>query len=225
MRKDSKMKIKILLADDHIVMRDGLSSFLEQQEDFEIIGKSGEGQETIQMAQHLKPDVIVMDINMPNMNGIEATRQIKTILPNIKIITLSVYTRTALVAQMLKAGASGYLPKNSTCRELVESIRAVMKNKTYISSKVIDSVVAYLHRDESVSKNETKTLTPRERQVLCFISEGKSTKEIANTLFLSEKTIETHRYNIMQKLDIHKVTDLIKYAISNGIIPMDFDEL
>lgn len=217
------MKIRIVVADDHEVMRDGLCALLKQQDDFEVIGEAREGQETIQMAQHLKPDVIIMDINMPNLNGLEATRQIKTNSPNIKVITLSVHTRSVLVAQMIKAGASGYLPKSCTTLELVEGIRSVMRNQMYISPKVINSVVEYL-RDETVMQNhDSSLLTSREHQVLCLIGEGKTTKEIADYLHVSDKTIESHRYQIMQKLDIHRLTDLIKFAIRKGFIILDKD--
>ncbi|MBN1552580.1 response regulator transcription factor [bacterium] len=217
------MKIRLLLADDHEVVRSGLGIFLEQHSDIEIIGMSGNGLETLQKVQELKPDLVLMDINMPNLNGIEVTRQIKNIMPDVKILTLSVHTRDIMVSRMIEAGASGYLPKSCAGEELIQAIHAVMNHHTYISPKVMDSVVEYLHDKSNLHVSSTCSLTKRERQVLCLIGEGKSNKEIANCLNLSEKTIESHRYQIMHKLNIHHVAGLIKYAIREGITSLEIE--
>ena len=215
------MKIRILLADDHEVIRDGLRALLEKQPDFEVVGVAGAGRETVEMAQQLEPDVIIMDINMPNMTGIEATRQIKANSPNIKILTLSVHSRSSLIGQMIKAGASGYLPKSSAAKELIEAIRTVMKNRTYISPKVMDSVVEYLHNEPDGQSTPSTALTPREREVLNLIADGKTTKEISVCLHLSEKTIESHRHNIMDKLGVRSIAELTKYAIREGLSSLE----
>lgn len=217
------MKVRILLADDHEVMRDGLRALLEKQSDFEIVGIAGDGDETIQLAQELKPDAIVMDINMPNMNGVEATRRIKTNDPQVKILALSVHTRGTLVAQVIKAGASGYLPKSCTAHELFEGVRAIMRNRTYISPEVLDSVVDFLQEDPAAQDQIATPLTPREREVLILIAGGKTTKEIAESLYVSEKTVESHRFQIKQKLGVNNLAELIKYAIREGMITPDVE--
>ncbi len=216
-----KSNIRILLADDHEVVRDGLRALLEKQPDFEITGMSGDGQETIRMAHRLAPDLIIMDINMPSLSGIEATRRIRADLPAVKILTLSVHSRSALVAQMIQAGASGYLPKSCAAKELIEAIRAVMRNHTYLSPKIMDSVVEYMRADPSAQAVTVSELSNREREVLGLIAAGKSSKEIADCLNLSERTIEFHRHNLMDKVGLHTVAELTKYAVREGLAPLD----
>ena len=215
------MTIRILLADDHEVVRDGLRAVLERQSDFRVVGVAADGRETVQMAQEHEPDVNLMDINMPNMTGVEATRQIKASTPDMKILTLSVHSRSPLIAQMINAGASGYVPKSCAAKELVEAIRTVMRNHTYISPKVMDSVVDYLQGDPAQRPTAPTTLTPREREVLNLVADGKTTKEISECMHVSEKTVESHRYRIMDKLGIHSIAELTKYAIREGLSSLD----
>jgi DNA-binding NarL/FixJ family response regulator len=215
------MKIRILLADDHEVVRDGIRGMLEKQPDFEIAGVTGDGREAIEMVRHTDVDVIVMDVNMPHLSGMEATRQIKAISPGVKILTLSVHSRGPVIAQMIRAGASGYLPKTCATKELVEAIRAVMQGRTYISPGVLDSVTDYLRTEPDDSKEHFASLTPREREVLALIAEGKTTKEISNRLHLSERTVEFHRHNIMDKLQMRSVAELTKYAVREGLTPLE----
>ncbi len=215
------MKIRICLADDHEVVRKGFRALLEKQPDCEVIGEATDGQQIIKMARELNPDVVVMDVSLPNLNGIEATRQIKAQNPSIKILALSVHTRGSVAGQVIKAGATAYLPKSSTVKELMEAIHAVMKNQTYISPQILDTIVKYF-QEESVHKGvASDRLTPREREVLTLIVEGKTTKEISASLFVSEKTVTSHRYQIMQKLEIHNIGDLIKYAMREGLTSLD----
>ncbi len=215
------MKTRILLADDHKVLRDGLRGMLEKQTDFEIVGETGDGRETVELAQQKDIDVIVMDINMPHINGVEATRQIKAISPKIKILTLSVHSRGPVIAQMIQAGASGYLPKTCATKELVEAIRTVVQGRTYISPEVFDSVTDYLQMKPADSKKHSPSLTSREREVLTHIAEGKTTKEIAECLHLSERTVEFHRHNIMDKLNMRSIAELTKHAVREGLSSLE----
>lgn len=215
------MKVQILLADDHKVVRDGLQSVLEKQTEFEVIGVAGDGRETIEMAKRIQPDIIVMDISMPNVGGIEATLQIKATCPAVKILALSVHSQGAIVAQMIRAGASGYVPKTCAAKELIEAIRTIMHGHTYISLEVMDSVADYLSFNPDNTTTPSQNLTPREREVLTLIAEGKTTKEMADGLNLSERTIEFHRHNIMDKLGIHSIAELTKYAVREGFSPLN----
>ena len=212
------MSIKILLCDDHQILRQGLRALLDRNPDIEVIGEAEDGWSVLRMAEELSPDVIVMDVSMPNMNGIEATRQIVTRDPNIKVIALSVYSDKKFIFGMMKAGASGYLVKDCVFDELIEAIRTVSINRTYLSPSICDIVIkdciSRLQKDElSVSS----ILTTREREVLQLIAEGKTTKEIASLLNLSVKTIETHRQQTMIRLNIRNVAELTKYAVREGL--------
>ncbi len=207
------MNIRILLADDHEVVRKGFRSLLEKQADCEVIGEATNGLETVMMAKELNPDVVVMDISMPKLNGIEATRQIKAHNSSIKILALSVHSRGSVVGQIIQAGASGYLPKSSSVKEFLKAIHSIMRNRTYISPKIMDSMVEYLQEEPVPKKMSLDLLTPREREVLDLIKNGKTTKEISSILYISEKTVESHRYQIMQKLGVHNLAELIKFAI------------
>jgi len=212
------MAIKIILADDHRLMREGLRLLLETQPGIEIVAEAENGRETLQLVRKYKPDVVLMDIAMPDLNGIDATRQIVSEFPKIKIIALSMHTNKKFIVEMLTAGASGYLIKDSALEELSKAINTVINNKVYLSP-IITSVVV---EDYRVSKSPADivspvSLTPREREVLQLIAEGKTTKEIAACLNLSVKTIETHRMQMMNKLNMHSVAELTKYAIREGI--------
>ena len=215
------LKIKIVLADDHEIVRDGLKTLLEKERDFEVVGMAGDGQETIRMLSETEADIAVMDINMPNLSGVEATKQIQSEFPRVKVLILSVHTDSEMVGRMLEAGASGYLPKSCAAQELIEAVRMVMRNHTYISPKVSDSVIAYLQRQPAPKDSLFESLTVREREVLQLIAEGKSTKEIANQLHVSDRTAETHRLKIMEKLNIHSIAELTKYAIRKGLTSIE----
>jgi len=212
------MKIKILLADDHKIIREGLRALIEKQPDMEVAAEAQDGLTTVKLARKLLPQIIIMDIGMPEMNGIEATRKIVSENGDVKIIALSMHSDRRFVLEMLKAGASGYLLKDSAFEELVTAIHTVMTNQPYLSPKVTDIVVKeYLHHLPKNESNVFNILTVREREVLQLLAEGKSTKQIASTLNLSVKTVETHRQQVMEKLEIRTVAELTKYAIREGI--------
>jgi DNA-binding NarL/FixJ family response regulator len=212
------MKIKVLLADDHVMMRGGLHMLLEQNAEIVVIGEAEDGREAVLLAKKLSPDVVVMDIAMPDMNGIEATRQIVADHPSVKIIALSMHSDRHFVLEMLKAGAMAYLLKQCAVDELITAIKTVLKNQTYISPCISGVVVDQFVRTPSKSEPSVfSRLTDREREVLQLMAEGRSSKEIAGQLNLSIKTIETHRMKIMEKLNIHTVAELTKYAIREGL--------
>ncbi|HOJ60075.1 MAG TPA: response regulator transcription factor [bacterium] len=211
------MKIKIILADDHAIIREGLKPLIEKEPDMLVAGEAENGRETLQQVRALSPDVVIMDISMPDLNGIEATRHIRQEFPGCKVIGLSVHTDNQYVAEMIRAGASGYLPKSCAFKELATAIRTVTQNKTYLSPKVIDSVVAYLQKSTPGGDAADAVLTPREREVLQLLAEGRSTKDISALLCVSERTIEAHRKNIMTKLNLRSVAELTRYAIAKGL--------
>jgi len=212
------MAIKIILADDHALIRDGLRMMIDRETDFEITGQASNGREIVDMIKKRAPDIVIMDISMPELNGIEATRQIKEINENIKIIALSVHSEVSFVRQMLKAGASGYLVKHSEFKELVQAIRTVADGQLYLSPRVSGQVIGdYLSSSSSNDSAIFTKLSDREREILQMLAEGDNKHEIAETLHLSVKTIESHRQNIMNKLNIDRFPDLIRYAIREGI--------
>ena len=217
------MSIRILLADDHEIVRYGLRCLIEEQPDMEVVGDAVNGRMAINLTYELRPDVVVMDISMPDMNGIEATRRIRKEIPDTKVIVLSMHHKRQFVIDMLKAGVSGYILKTKVHGDLIRAIKAAVANEVYLSSKITGIVAHDFTSNLSISdKSASAVLTPREREVLQLISEGKSTKEIALHLNVSIKTIESTRRQIMQKLDIHNVADLTKYAINEGITSLDF---
>ena len=216
------MSLKILLADDHKIIREGLRNLIERQEGFEVIAEAEDGLTAVKKAKKLSPDVVIMDIGMPGLNGIEATRQILDDSPQAKIIALSMHSERHFVSEMLKAGASAYLLKDSAFEELVQAIRASQANKIYLSPSIAEGMIKdYITHIPRESFSPFSLLTKREREILQLIAEGKSTKEIASLLFISIKTIETHRQNIMEKLDLHSVAELTKYAIREGLTSLD----
>ena len=212
------MSIRIILADDHKIVRTSLGNLLEKEKEFEIVGEADNGRETVRLARELLPDVVIMDIGMPELNGIEATKQIIKASDNIKIIALSMHSDRMFITGMFKAGASGYLLKDCAFDELVDAINNVMSGKIYLSKDVtaivVDELLQALLKD---NPEGTVNLSDREKEVLQLIAEGKSTKEIADALFLSIKTIESHRKNIMTKLNIYTVPELTKYAVRMGL--------
>lgn len=216
------MTIQILLADDHKITRDGLKALLESQKNMTVIGEAENGRKAVRLALELHPDVIVMDINMPELNGIEATRQIRTELPEAKIIALSMYSDKRYVVGMLKAGVSGYLLKNCAFDELVSAILAVVNNQNYMSPKIADTVMKdYANILESSDTSPAARLTAREREVLQLIAEGLKTKDIATRIHVSIKTVETHRQQIMRKLNSKSVAELTKIALREGLTSLD----
>lgn len=216
------MKTKIILADDHKIIREGLRALLEKQPDMEVIAEAQDGITTVNLVQKLQPNVVIMDIGMPEMNGIDATTKITADFKAVKVIALSMHSDRRFVMQMLKAGAAGYLLKDSAFEELVVAIHVVMAKQHYLSQKITDVVVQeYLH---NLPKNEPtafSVLTAREREVLQLIAEGKSTKQIASNLSVSIKTIETHRQQVMDKLNMRSIAELTKYAVREGLTSLE----
>jgi two-component system, NarL family, response regulator NreC len=212
------MKTRILIADDHKIIRDGLRALLEKQGDMEVIAEAEDGISAVKGALKASPDVVIMDIGMPGLNGIEATRQVVAGNRNIRVIALSMHTDRRFVLEMLEAGASGYLLKESAFEELASSIRTVMAGQPYLSPKITDVVIKeYLHNATKGESTVFKLLSAREREVLQLLAEGKGTRQIAALLNVSVKTVETHRQQIMEKLDIHSIAELTKYAIREGL--------
>jgi len=216
------MSIRILLADDHKITRQGLRSLLEKQPDMEVVAEAEEGRTAVRLVQELVPNVVIMDVSMPDLNGMEATRQIIAEFPNVKIIALSMHSDGLFVTEMLRSGAAGYLLKDCAFEELERAIRTVMDNKTYLSPSISGVMVNdYLHRLSKADFADSEVLSDREREVLQLIAEGKSTKQIALKLHISIKTVETHRRQIMNKLDIHTVAELTKYSIRKGLTSLE----
>ena len=212
------MKVRIIIADDHRILREGLCALLAKQQDFQIVAGAADGRTAFRLTRKLSPDVVVMDVNMPELNGIEATRQIITDNPSIKVIALSMYSEKQFIVEMLQAGASGYILKDCALEDLVNAIYTVMRGQIYLSPGIATSMLKdYLCQSPKVGFSAFSTLTGRQREVLQLIAEGKTTKEIASILHVSTKTIETHRQQIMKKLNSHSIAELTKYAIREGI--------
>ena len=215
------MSIRILLADDHNLIRQGLRSLLEKQADIEVVGEAAEGQAALNLAKETSPDIIVMDVSMPGLNGIEATRQIVSDNPEVKVLALSMYADKRFVIGMLRAGASGYMPKDCAFEELVQGIRAIVANEMYLSPTITATFVnSYLHQLNNDGA-KFSPLTPKELEVLRLLAEGETTRDVANRLSVSVKTVETHRQHITEKLKLHSLADLVKYAIREGIASLD----
>lgn len=216
------MKTKILIADDHKIIREGLRALLEKQQDMEVVAEAQDGLTTVRMVSRLLPNIVIMDIGMPEMNGIDATRKITADNRKVKVIALSMHSDRRFVLEMLKAGASGYLLKDSAFEELVAAIHAVMANQPYLSPRITDVVVKeYLSSRPKNEQTAFTVLTSREREVLQLLAEGKTTKQTASFLNVSIKTIETHRQQIMEKLNIHSIAELTKYAIREGLTSLE----
>ena len=216
------MSVRILLADDHTMMRQGLRSLLEKEPDMEVVGEAENGRKAIELVRELLPDVIVMDITMPNLNGADATHRIVHEFPKVRVIALSIHSDRAFVAGMLKAGASGYVLKECPFDELLEAIRMVAAGGKHLSPKVAGVVVSdYVKRLSASAKSPLETLTNREREILQLIGEGKNTKQIALELHVSTKTIEANRRKIMEKLDAHSIVELVKIAVLGGLASLE----
>ncbi len=214
------MSIRILLADDHTVMRNGLKLLLERQPNFEVVGEAADGRQAVELAAHTKPDVVVMDVAMTHLNGVEAARQIAARSPQTAIAILSMHSDESYVIRSLKAGARAYLLKDSAEADLISAIHAIMEGKSFFSPAVRRILKEdYVHQlAEMGAEDSYELLTNREREVLQLVAEGKSNKEVANLLNLSLYTVETHRTHILQKLNLHSVPELILYAVRKGII-------
>ena len=214
--------MRIVVADDHKIVRDGLQSLLEKQPDMEVVGEADNGRTAVSLAQELSPDIVILDIAMPELNGIEATRQLTLKNPKVKVLALSMHSDRRFVAQMFRSGASGYLLKDCAFEELVAAIRAVVTGQTYLSPGITNMMVRdYVRRLSSDDSSKSDLLTSRECEVLQLLAEGNSTKEIASQLNVSIKTVETHRLQIMGKLDIHSVAQLTKFAVREGYTSLD----
>ena len=211
--------VRVLLADDHALVRAGIRSLVERIGFAEVVGEAGEGREAMQLVRSLKPNIVLMDIAMPGLNGIESTARIIKEFPNVKVIMLSMYTNEEFVLQSLQAGASGYLLKDAPIAELEQALTAVHHGDTYLSPSISDRVMkSYLSRAAGTTA-PLQQLTPRQREILQLIAEGKNTKEIAFLLNLSGKTVETHRAQLMDRLGIHDIAGLVRYAMRSGLIP------
>ncbi len=216
------MVIRILLADDHKIVRDGLRTLIEKEAGLEVAGEADNGRKTLKLAQKIHPHVVVMDVTMPDMNGIDATRKITNEIPGVKVVALSMHSDRRFVLGMLEAGASGYLLKDCAFDELAKAIRSVAAGHTYLSPSVADVVVkGCLDKLSEPLSAARSPLTQREREILQLLAEGSTTKEIAFHLGVSVKTVETHRRNMMQKLNMRSIAELTKYAIREGLITVE----
>ncbi len=216
------MDIKVLIVDDHKIMREGLRFLLKDKASIKVVGEAENGREALSMVRDLTPDIVIMDIAMPDLNGMQATRMILNEFPDTRIIALSSHSGKEFVTGMFKAGASGYLLKDCAFDELLDAVKAVNAKHTYLSREISDVLVKEfvfnVHSDKETKQDE---LSSREKEVLQLIAEGKSTKIIAEQLFISVKTVESHRKKIMQKLDMFTVSELTKYAIRMGFTSLD----
>jgi two-component system NarL family response regulator len=215
------VSIRILLVDDHAMLREGLRSILAQERDVEVVGEAADGRTALAQARALAPDVVVMDVGMSDLNGIDATRLIRSENPKIRVIALSTHSDRRYVAGMLEAGASGYVAKVSAYDELRQAVREVAAGRVYLSPRLADAGAGAEAGVPAPGASASMPLAPREREVLQLIAEGHSSPEIARRLHISGHTVETHRRNIMQKLDLHSVAELTRYAIREGITHLD----
>src|SRR6202522_4567847 len=207
--------LRILLADDHAMVRKGFRLILETQPDMQIVGEAGNGREAVELAEKLQPDLEVMDVTMPELNGIEATRRLSTVAPRARVLALSMHKDSVYVREILRAGSRGYLLKDSVDTDLIAAVRAVAKGEGYLSPGVSDAVLTDYRRHVT---DPLDLLTSREREVLQLIAEGKTNKEIATSLSLSVYTVEAHRGRLMEKLNLHSTGELVRFAVRNGLI-------
>jgi two-component system response regulator NreC len=210
-----KKKIRILLADDHKLVRQGFRLILMSQEDMEVVGETGNGREAVELAKTLKPDVVIMDVTMPELNGIEATRRICTMSPHIRILALSVHRDFVYVREIIRAGAEGYLLKESADTDLLAAVRAVAEGNSYLSPEVSGAMLKDYRKNAT---NPLDLLTSREREILQLVAEGKTNKDIAGSLNLSVYTVDGHRTRIMDKLNLHSIGELVRFAVRNGLV-------
>ncbi len=212
------MAIRLLLVDDHAVVRSGLHMLLSTEADIEIVGETGSATDALRLAEQLMPDVILMDIGLPDMSGIEATRELKRRFPKIAVVALTIHEDEQYFFKMLEAGASGYVPKRAAPEELLSAIHVAANGEVYLYPSLATLLVRdYLAQGQTPPKGDENSLTDREQEVLTFLAEGASNEEIANALFISPKTVARHRENIMRKLNLHSRSELVRYAIRKGI--------
>ncbi len=212
----------IVLADDHHIVRQGLRALLEGQSDFQLVGEAGDGLEAVQLTERLKPDVLIIDLMMPSLNGLEATRQLNQRSPHTRVVILSMHANEAYVLEALRNGAAGYVLKDSSAADLVHAVREVVAGRRYLSSPLSErAIAAYVQKASDVALDPYEMLTNREREVLHLAAEGYTNAEIADQLSISPRTAETHRANLMHKLGLRTHTDLIRYALRRGILPME----
>ena len=212
-------KMKILVVDDHAIMRDGIGALLVLQDDVEIVGEAANGNEAVERARELSPDVVIMDIAMPGMDGLEATRRIVKKNPKVKVLVLTQYDNKEYILSAIKAGAAGFVPKRALGSELVSAIRAVYQGNSFLYPSAAAALIEdYRQQAEGDSYD---SLTPREREILKLIADGHTSRQIADMLFISLKTVLGHRAKIMEKLDLHNRTELIKYAMRKGLVNID----
>jgi two-component system, NarL family, response regulator NreC len=214
------MDTKVLLVDDHAILRDGLRMVLDAQPGISVVGEAEDGRQAVQLAEELQPDVVVMDIAMPNLNGAEATRQIKKRWPHIKVVILTMHENHQYLVQIVNAGASACVLKRSAGTELLTAVKAVARGESYFSPSMANILLEdYRVRLQQDMENDDNLFTEREREVLQLVAEGKTSQEIADMLVVSIKTVQTHRMHIMEKLNAHDRTDLVRYAMRKGMIP------
>ncbi len=212
----------IILADDHPIVRRGLRSVLEAEKNFSLIGEAGDGLEAVRMVENLQPDILITDMMMPGLTGLEVTRQVRHRVPKTKIIILSMHASESYVLEALRNGANGYVLKDTVSEELVEAIRDVIAGRRYLSSQLSERAIeTYILKAESTPEDSYDSLTTREREVLKLAAEGSTNNEIAERLFISPRTAETHRANLMKKLALSNHTELIRYAIRRGVLSLD----
>lgn len=220
-RRPTMPALKVLIADDHEIVRQGLRSMLEAQRECQVVGEAGDGRQAVTLTKELNPDVVILDIGMPTLNGLEATRQILKMRPQTKVLILTMHESDSVIREVLDAGARGYILKTDAGRDLVTAVDSLRRNKTFFTSRVSQMILdGFLKGDPRPQHNESGAvrLTPRQREIVQLLAEGKSSKEVAVALDLSVKTAETHRANIMRKLDCHSVSEVVRYAIRNKII-------
>ena len=217
------MPIKVFLADDHTVIRDGLRLLLEAQADITVVGEAADGRETLRQVKRLKPDVVLMDITMPELNGIEATQQIRGSCPATRVVILSMHANKEHISRALQAGADGFVVKESAGKEVVEAVISVHSGHPYLSRRISETLIEdYVYRRKAAQdKSPLESLSPREREILQLVVEGKTSAEIGEILYLSPKTVETYRSRLMEKLSVKNLPDLVKFAIHQGLTPLE----
>lgn len=218
-------KIRVVLVDDHTILREGVRALMDEESDIVVVGEANDGLEALDVVNRLTPDVVIMDMVMPRMNGLEATREIKRRRPEVRVLILSMYDDDEYVQQIIQAGASGYVLKRVAAGELVRAIHVVHGGASFlqppIAAKLIEDYVRRVRGERGAEEHKGDPLTDRERQILKLIADGRTNQGIAELLHLSKKTVESHRANIMRKLDLHDVTELVKYALRKGLIQLD----
>jgi two-component system, NarL family, response regulator NreC len=216
------MSVKILVADDHPIVRKGLRDLLENEPLFQIVGEAGDGLQALELINQKKPDVIIVDMMMPGLNGLEVLRQAKQLLPKSQVIILSMHSNEAYVAEALKNGASGYILKDSGPVELIQAVNEVIQGRRYLSAAISEEVVnAYIHKTVTSNIDPFTLLTNREREIMQLAAEGYTSQEIAQRLTISRRTVEQHRANLMEKLGLRNHSELIRYAFKRGVLPLD----